>query len=277
VYNGTKFQVIRYGSNKEIKEDTDYLTEDTGEPIERFETLRDLGVILSEEANFKAHIQHVEKKVRRKIGWVLRTFYCRSTYFKKTLYKTLIVPHIDYCSQLWMPVQTTQVQAIEKLQKDFFKRVPALRDLDYWQQLAQLKILSLQRRLERYRILYIWKIIEGKVPNCGVYVRIEDGRLGRMCQVPTINKNAPQSVQTMREQTFQVNGPKLFNSLPAKIRNITRCSVDDFKMALDQYLETIPDEPRVSGLTPGGCTAEARASNSLLDQCRRPRLTGRGA
>ena len=92
----------------------------------------------------------------------------------KTLYKTLIVPHIDYCSQLWMPVQSTQVQAIEKLQKDFFKRVPALRDLDYWQQLAQLKILSLQRRLERYRILYIWKIIEGKVPNCGVYIRMED-------------------------------------------------------------------------------------------------------
>ena len=119
VYNGTKFQVIRYGSSKEIKEDTDYFTEDTGEPIERFETLRDLGVILSEEANFKAHIQHVEKKVRRQIGWVLRTFYCRSTYFMKTIYKTLIVPHIDYCSQLWMPVQTTQVQAIEKLQKDF--------------------------------------------------------------------------------------------------------------------------------------------------------------
>ena len=176
-----------------------------------------------------------------------------------------------------MPVQSTQVQAIEKLQKDFFKRVPALRDLDYWQQLAQLKILSLQRRLERYRILYIWKIIEGKVPNCGVHIRMEDGRLGRMCQVPIINKNAPQSVQTMREQTFQVNGPKLYNSLPAKIRNITRCSIDDFKMALDQYLETIPDEPRVSGLTPGGCTADARASNSLLDQCRRPRLTGRGA
>jgi hypothetical protein len=74
VYNGTKFQVIRYGNNTEIKDDTNYFTEDTGEIIERFETLRDLGVILSEEANFKAHVQHVENKVRRKIAWVLRTF-----------------------------------------------------------------------------------------------------------------------------------------------------------------------------------------------------------
>ena len=47
-------------------------------------------------------------------------------------------------------------------------------------------------------------------------------------------------------------------------------------MALDKYLETVPDEPNVNGLTPGACTAEARASNSLLDQTKRSRLTGRG-
>ena len=42
VYNGTMFQVIRYGNNKEIKEDTNYFSE----IIEGFETLRFLGVIL---------------------------------------------------------------------------------------------------------------------------------------------------------------------------------------------------------------------------------------
>ena len=125
--------------------------------------------------------------------------------------------------------------------------------------------------------LYVWKVIESKVPNCGIKVRGEEGRLGRMCEVPPLNTSASQSVQTMREQTFQVNGPKLFNSLPANIRNLTKCSIEDFKMALDKYLENIPDEPSVSGLTPGGCTAEARASNSLLDQTRRARLTSRGA
>jgi hypothetical protein len=176
-----------------------------------------------------------------------------------------------------MPTLSTQILAIEKLQKDFFYRVPALREMNYWQQLEHLKMLSLQRRLERYRILYVWKVIESKVPNCGIKVRGEEGRLGRMCEVPPLNTSASQSVQTMREQTFQVNGPKLFNSLPANIRNLTKCSIEDFKMALDKYLENIPDELNVSGLTPGGCTAEARASNSLLDQTRRARLTGRGA
>ena len=136
-------------------------------------------------------------------------------------------------------------------------------------------MLSLQRRLEKYHNLYVWKILEHQVPNCGIQVKLGEGRLGRMCMVPAINKHAQQAVQTMREQTFQVNGPRLFNSLPAKIRNMSKCSIDDFKMALDKYLERVPDEPNMTGLTPSACTAEARASNSLLDQTKRTRLTGR--
>ena len=36
--------------------------------------------------------------------------------------------------------------------------------------------------------------------------------------------------------------------------------MDDFKMALDKHLETIPDQPRMDGLVPGGTT------NSILHQ-----------
>ena len=186
----------------------------------------------------------------------------------KTLFKSLIVPHVDYCSQLWMP-KSTQIQIIEKLQKDFFKKIPEMRDLDYWEQLKHMKMLSLQRRLERYRIIYIWKILEGLVPNCGVQVSPELGRSGRKCLIPSLNTKSKQSVQTIKEQTFQVNGPQLFNTLPSSVGNTTKCSVNEFKMKLDKFLEGIPDEPSVSGLTPGACTLEARASNSLVDQVRR--------
>ena len=168
VFNVTKFQVVRYGHDEDLKNDTLYFTDDTTDIIERFETLRDLGVILSEEATFDKHIEHVVKKVRQKAGWVLRTFYCRKPDFMKTLYKSLIVPHVDYCSQLWMPIKATRIYTIEKLQKDFLCRVPALKEYSYWEQLKKMKMLSLQRRLERYRIIYIWKILEGQAPNCGI-------------------------------------------------------------------------------------------------------------
>jgi hypothetical protein len=76
----------------------------------------------------------------------------------------------------------------------------------------------------------------------------------------------------MKEQCFQINGAKLFNCLPAKIRNLSttardrsHCAlgVDDFKSALDHFLATVPDQLRVGGLVPGVET------NSLLNQTKR--------
>ena len=75
-----------------------------------------------------------------------------------------------------MDANPTQIQAIEKLQKDFLFKIPAIKDLNYWNQLKRLKMLSLQRRLERYRIICTWKILDGLVPNCGIEVKNEGAR-----------------------------------------------------------------------------------------------------
>ena len=117
--------------------------------MERQEVVRDLGVLMSDDATFKDQIEKVAKKVRQKIGWVLRTFYSRKTLLMKTLFKTLVVPHIDYCSQLWMPIKPVEILKVEKLQKDFLNRIPELRGENYWQKLKSLKLIvtSLQRRL----------------------------------------------------------------------------------------------------------------------------------
>ena len=53
-----------------------------------------LGVMMSDDASFKDQIEKVAKKVRQKTGWVLRKFYSRKTLLMKTLFKTLVVPHI---------------------------------------------------------------------------------------------------------------------------------------------------------------------------------------
>ena len=208
-FNGNKFQVVRYGNNEILKNETMYFTEDTNEIIERFETLKDLGVIISEDATFDAHIETVTKKVRQKIGWVLRTFYTRRQDFMKTVFKTLVLPHVDYCSQLWMPTNAQGISSIEKLQKDYLNRIPGINHMNYWEQLKAMKMLSLQRRLERYRIIYTWKILEGQAPNCGISVKTEGGRIGRTCSIPKSSTQARGAVQSIQEETFQVHGPQL--------------------------------------------------------------------
>ena len=79
----------------------------------------------------------------------------------------------------------------------------------------------------------------------------------------------PDPPGVLREATLQVNGARLFNCLPAEIRNITKCSEIKFKEELDKFLTNIPDQPMTGGLLPHVIDpVTGRHSNSLLHQVR---------
>ena len=98
-------------------------------------------------------------------GWILRTFSSRDKNTMLTLWKSMVIPIFDYCSPLWSPTKVGLIQEIESIQKSFVNKIAGVRNLSYWEQLKFLKIYSLERRRERFQVLYIWSIIEGKVPN----------------------------------------------------------------------------------------------------------------
>ena len=268
-FNAKKFELLRYGGNEHVKMDTLYFTPNMDQIIEDKSELRDLGVIMSNDMKFSKHVSKICTTVRQKSGWVLRTFSCRQEFFMKLMWKSLLQPHIDYCSQLYFsPSNTGDIEQLENLQRNFTGKIPSVRSMNYWERLKHLRMRSQQRRLERYRILYTWKVLEERVPNCGISASNCE-RKGRLCNIPKINKNAKKSVQNLREDSFQVNGPRLFNCIPAEIRNMTRCHIDDFKFKLDNFLNTIPDEPKVPHLIPTASNMmTANPSNSLVDQIR---------
>ena len=194
----------------------------------------------------------------------MRSFFTRRTDILKQLWKSLVQCHIDYCSQLYLPGQAQGMHLIEKLFYDFSSKIPEVREENYWVRLQKLKMLSQQRRMERYRIIYIWKILEGHAPNCGVEIAQENKRLGRKIKVPALLKNGRQAIQTLREDNFRINAARLFNMLPSKIRNIKHTQ-EDFKLELNIFLSIIPDQPRMGDLTPTATDqVTGRQSNSLL-------------
>ena len=82
-----------------------------------------------------------------------------------------------------------------------------------------------------------------------------------MCKVPTLKPKE----RKKREESFQTAGPKLFNCLPKSIRNLKRIGVEEFKEQLDQFLSTVPDEPKIGGAMPLNC----QKSNSVIHQVAR--------
>ena len=234
------------------------------EAITQVNFCRDLGVMMQDDASFKMHQEKVTKKVRQKCGWVLRTFYTREQKFLKHMWNTLIQPHLDYCSQLWAPSEGANLESLDGLLRSYTSKIPAVKHLNFWDRLSKLKLNSVGRRNERYRIIYTWKILEGLVPNCGVKEESEsmETRLGRSCEIPKLAGS--NEVRKLRSQSFQVTGPSLFNVLPKYLQNLTKIEVNEFKELLDNYLTDIPDKPKVAGIQPTCLTSNSVASNSLL-------------
>ena len=258
-FNPDKFECVRYGMDDTIKQSTAY-TSSGGTTIQSTKHVRDLGVTLSDDATFTEHITRTAKSASLMCGWILRTFKTRERLPLITLWKALVSPVLDYCSQLWSPSTPGLIQSLETVQSSFFKKIVGLYSLDYWEQLKSLKMSSLQRRRERYTCIYVWKVLEGLVPNFGLQSN-HSIRRGRSCNVPAVKRAGSHRHQTIRFNSLGVLGPRLFNHLPARIRDMTGCSVDSFKRALDKHLDTVPDQPRLPKLV-RFCT---KGSNCLLE------------
>ena len=269
-FNKGKFLVLRYGENEALKNETEYFSGEYDEIIERKESLRDLGVQLTDDGTFGEQIERVCKKARQKSGWLFRTFYSRNTQFLKQVFKSLVQPHIDYCSQLWTPLEGVNLEKVEKVLRDFSRRIPELKGMNYWERLERLAMNSEQRRLERYQIIYVWKVIHGLVPNCGIKWTECEERRGRMCEIRP-NRGKSQA-QNLRRQSFQVAGPKLWNCLPKNVRNFRGTQID-FKETLDRFLSKVPDEPKADGLIPGAVDElSGKQTNTLIYQVARRKV-----
>ena len=112
-------------------------------------------------------------------------------------------------------------------QRNFIRKIYKL---SYWDQLKRLSLYSLQRRRERYMVIYVSML--------------------------SVNQHS-----NSKSAVKQVLGPKLFNVLPHSICNMTGCSKEDFNRKLDKFVCTVPDEPLITGYT----YIRRTNSNSLLD------------
>ena len=125
----------------------------------------DLSVYMSSKCTFDFHVANVYMRCFKLTGWILRTFNSRETTTMMTLFKSLVLSQLDYASQLWSPHLLKSIYLIEKVQRSFTKHIACFQNKSYDERLKFLNLYSVQRRRDRYQIMYLWKIIEELVPN----------------------------------------------------------------------------------------------------------------
>ena len=260
-----KFLVMNYCLNSTLSlrnlpftaETRQYCTSE-GCIIEASPHIRDLGVYVSDDCSWTYHVNMIAAEARQVASWVLGAFRDRTILTMTTLFKSLVRSKLEYCCPLWNPSKIKDIQILENVQKQFTRRIEGLHEMDYWDRLKKLKLLSLQRRRERYTIIHTWKILNGKAPNNINMSFYTSARLGVRATIPSFNYKAQRSISTAFDDSFGVKAARLWNILPKDVNTTT--SLESLKSALGNFIAKFPDKPPVPGYTPPN-------SNSLLDWC----------
>jgi len=122
LFNSKKFDMETTQSWK-TPQTTSQILEQSGTQIQEKITTRDLGVIISSTADFKTHIKTLAETVCVLSSWILRSFKSRSKTVLLQLWKSLVIPRLDYCSQLWNPHHVYLINQLEELQKSFIRNI----------------------------------------------------------------------------------------------------------------------------------------------------------
>ena len=256
LFNGKKFEGISFGKNDHDNYQK-YKTPETSE-IDRKHHVKDLGIIVSDDLKFNNHINSIVQRGLRMCGWILRTFKTRDFQTMKILLQSLIISQMEYACLIWSPTDRKMIDLLESVQKRFTSRISIFQryditlrmpicDVNYIERLNRLKIYSLERRRERFQILFVYKILSNMVPNPGLTYNYNPRTKVRF--EPKFSLKTSAWIRKHRMDSFFVRGPVLYNCLPEKMRILPDTTksmsqnFEKFKKELDKWLENIPDTP----------------------------------
>ena len=124
-------------------------------------SFRYLGVTVTSTLSWSQHIKDTTKTAKRQIGLLHRSLNQATPQARLAIYKSTIVPKLEYCASVWDPHQTTLIEELEKTQRFATKVISKNWNSDTITLQANLKLQSLKVRRSKQRLKNCFNIING--------------------------------------------------------------------------------------------------------------------
>ena len=194
---------------------------------------KDLGVIIDDSLSFDTHIQKKVTKANALTGMIRRTFTHMDKDIFRTLFITIVRPHLEYGAPIWNPYKKGVINMIENVQRRATKQVPGLRDLPYMERLKLLNLPTLKYRRYRGDMITTYKLAHKMFDSLAskdilCFETNQRYHLRRHCltiKKSTFNKD-------VRKNSFRNRVANQWNALPESI--VTAPSINAFKNRLDK-------------------------------------------
>lgn len=135
------------------------------EDIECVSLIKYLGVMIDRHLKFKDHFEYVKKKMIKKISFLQRNRNKFDRVSRLLIFKSLISPHIDYCSSILFLCNEAQIHELQILQNRAMRAILRRdRYSNVRQMLADLDLLDVRQRIYFNVLLLIHKAKLGILP-----------------------------------------------------------------------------------------------------------------
>lgn len=126
-------------------------------------SIRDLGIIISDNLKFHEHFSNLVKKASSSANLIFKCFECKKHDFLVQMFNTFVRSKLEYGTQVWNPHYLCDIDLLENVQRKFTKRINGLWHKSYPERLAILNMQSLELRRLHLDLIFLYKIIHGQV------------------------------------------------------------------------------------------------------------------
>ncbi len=219
--NTKKTKYMIFGTEKRLHKVRKMSIAIGGEELERVKTFKYLGVHLDEAMTYKEHISKVVKKISSRIGAVSRVVKYISLDHRKMLFNAIILPHFDYCSQVWSNASKTTLDTLVKLQKrggrmlvGAPKRTPTV------EVFRELKWTSITTRWQQQKLAMVYRVSKDDGPEYmkDYFTEVNDTHKYETRMATNGSYTLPKVSNDSGKRTFKYSGAREWNLLPESIR-----------------------------------------------------------
>ena len=193
-----------------------------------------LGVTLDSKLTWKPHIEQLAKKVNKALYSLRFIRACTTETLRKRFVESLVQPHLDYCTVVYMDASTGQREKVQRLSNACMRYITGTRrDEHITPNRQRLGWLRWDSRRSEFAALLTYKILRLREPSylATLFEKHKPRPTSRGVQpelkTPALNYKTS-------DGAFQVQSVKLWNSLPPSLHYLP--SFSSFKRAVHRHL-----------------------------------------
>jgi len=151
LFNVEKCKVMHFVYNNPVN--ISKFCEMDGIDLECVSNEKDLGVIISANLKWEKQCKGVVINANKILGMIKWNFSHRTKETILPLYKSLVRPRLEYCSQIWSLHYVKDIKLIEAMQRRVTKLAESVKDLHYNERLKLLGLMRLDKHRDRSNLI----------------------------------------------------------------------------------------------------------------------------